>query len=313
MNKTNSVIEQAKKHGGIITTAEALSIGMSSSTIARRVEDGIFARLKRGLLALPGASTRPDALLRAAGRILGAVTSHYSAAALHGMSPLPKEYPPTVTVHHRGTHTFPGLVVRQSTDLRPEHTIVHQGITITSAPRTILDLAAVARPRRLETILDQSLVTGSVHLDDLITFHESISRQGKKGMKGLRRMLLERSERDRIPESVLETRMVSLLTRGGLALPVTQFTAPWLEPIDGRVDFAYVDRRILIEADSRRWHGTFQAFETDRRRDMAAQLAGWIVLRFTWNMITNDPAYVIQTVRETLELRNDIARAAFSR
>ena len=70
VSTTREVIDYAKRHGGVITTREALALGLPQSTLTRRVSDGIFVRIGRGLLALPGTSTRPDVMLRAAGRLL---------------------------------------------------------------------------------------------------------------------------------------------------------------------------------------------------------------------------------------------------
>jgi very-short-patch-repair endonuclease len=44
-----------------------------------------------------------------------------------------------------------------------------------------------------------------------------------------------------------------------------------------------------------------EAFENDRLRDNAAQLAGWRILRFTWEEITNSPERVVSTVARALE------------
>ena len=60
---------------------------------------------------------------------------------------------------------------------------------------------------------------------------------------------------------------------------------------------------IVIEADRRRWHTLFDAFEADRRRDNAAMLAGWVVLRYTWRMISEEPWTIVKEVREALETR----------
>jgi very-short-patch-repair endonuclease len=73
--------------------------------------------------------------------------------------------------------------------------------------------------------------------------------------------------------------------------------------LNGRVDFAYLLAKIVIEADSRRWHLTFDAFEVDKVRDNAAQIAGWIVLRITWRMIRDEPSEVVRTIREALQVR----------
>ena len=309
MSKTRDVIAYAKRHGGIITTGEAMDLGMPSSTITRRVEDGVLARLGRGILALPGTSTRPDALLRAAGRLLGAVVSHQTAARMHGLEPVPKS-PPAVTVLHRNTYSFPGLVVHQSTDLLPEHIVELNGQRVTSPARTINDLTSVLKRRRMEQIVDNALAAGIVDLDELVTLHLALTRQGKKGMKQLGEILRERADGVFVPETVLERKLFGLLVSAGIPKPSRQFHAPWLEPIEGRVDFAYEAEEIVLEADSRRWHGLFDAFEEDRRRDIAAQLAGWIVLRITWKMITEDPGFVVDSVKQALMLRSAASRGS---
>ena len=95
--------------------------------------------------------------------------------------------------------------------------------------------------------------------------------------------------------------MLLVVERSGLPEPIRQFRASWLRPVNGRVDFAYPDHRLLIEGDSRRWHMLAQAFETDRLRDNAAQLAGWRVLRFTWEEIVNTPERVVATIDRALQ------------
>lgn len=301
---TREVIAYAKRHGGVIASKEALHLGMPSSTLARRVEDGIFVRLSKGILALPGTSTRPDVMMRAAGRLLGAIVSHQSAARVHGMEPVPKMEQPTVTVPHRGTYTFPGVTVHQSTDLLSEHILTIKSLRVTNPPRTVLDLAKVLGEKRLARVVDSSLAGGIVEFDALADLYLALTRQGKKGMRRMGQILAERADGKRIPETVLETKLFSLLVEVGIRPPERQFHAPWLEPVGGRVDFAYIDERILIEADSRRWHGLYDAFDIDRRRDIAAQLAGWIVLRITWKMITEEPEFVVDSVRRALQMRS---------
>lgn len=300
---TREVIAYAKRHGGVIATREALNLGIPKTTLRRRVDDGIFVRISRGILALPGTSTRPDALMRAAGRLLGAVVSHQTAAHMHGMEPVPKT-PPTVTVSHRGTYDFPGLVVHQSTDLLSTHSMRSGPHRVTTPERTIVDLAKVMSAPRLDRVADNALAGGIVDFDALVTLYLAVSRQGKTGMRNLGRIIRHRVDDKRIPDTVIEKRLFDLLVEGGLPTPDRQFTAPWLESIDGRVDFAYLEEGIVVEADSRRWHRLFASFEIDRRRDIAAQLAGWIVLRFTWSMITEDPAFVVETVGRALSVRS---------
>lgn len=302
MSKTREVIEFARRNGGIVSTHEAISLGLSKSTLARKIGDGIFVKIGRGMLALPGTATRPDLAMRAAQQAIAAVVSHQSAARLHGFTRIPHG-PPTVTVSHRGTHVFPGVVVHQSTDLLEPHIQWIGALRVTTPARTIVDLAKVLSPRRLERLVDEALASGKVELEDLMTLFSTLTRQGKKGMVALRSILAGRVDDGGFSESQLEVLLLELLGDAGLPIPIRQFRAPWLQRINGRVDLAYPDKRIVIEGDSRRWHALYDAFETDRRRDNAAQLVGWIVLRFTWQMIVHDPTSVVDTVRTALKSR----------
>lgn len=299
MSSTRELIAFAKDRGGIVTTKEALDLGIPRTTLSRRVSDGIFVRLGRGVLALPGTATRPDALMRAAGRTLGAVVSHHSAARVHGIQPVPRS-DPTVTVPHRGTYTFPGLRVHQSTDLRSEHVVVINDMRVTNPQRTLIDMAKITGERHLESLVDNALAAGIADFGALIDLYTALTRPGKKGMKALGRVLAERADGDIVTQTVLETKLFRLLTDAGIRPPTKQFHAPWLEPIHGRIDFAYIEERIVIEADSRRWHLLMEAFEVDRRRDIAAQLEGWMVLRITWRMISDEPHFVVNSVRQAL-------------
>lgn len=301
MSATKEVIEFARKNGGIFSTQEAVALGLAKATLSRRVTDGIFVRIAPGVLALPGTATRPDIEMRAALKTLGAVVSHQSAARIHGLQPI-EDSPPNVTVSHRGTHTFPGVIVHQSTDLLDEHVMEISGMRVTTPPRTVVDLSKVYSARRLERIVENALIAGKVDLDDLVELTNALSRRGKVGIKRMRRVI-ENLTGNAFSESELERLLIELIVNAGLPEPVKQFHAPWLKRLNGRVDLAYPMYKILIEGDSRRWHGTFDAFESDRTRDNAAQIAGWIILRITWRMIQTEPSKVIQTVKAALESR----------
>ena len=278
---------------------EAAALGLTRSMVQTRLEHGIFVRIGRGVLALPGTATRPDALLRAAGRVLGAVVSHESAARIHGLKPVTEEVP-TATVSHRSTHTFGGVRIHQSTDLVEGHVTDHDGLRVTTPERTIVDLAQVLSRKRLERVIDNALASRLVDVVDVALLHESLARKGKPGVAKLRRILSARVGDSVVPLNVLEREVLELISRAGLPEPVKQFHAPWLKQVEGRVDFAYIDQRLVIEADGRRWHALFDAFEVDRRRDNAAQLAGWRILRFTWAMITEEPVETVKTIRQAL-------------
>jgi hypothetical protein len=216
---------------GVITTREALDVGISGSILDRRVAEGVLVRIGRGILVLPGTSSRPDALMRAAGRMLGAVVSHHSAGRVHGFQPIPKT-PPTVTAQSGDTQL--PRPRRAPVDRTPAPTRVGvRALRVTNPPRTVLDLAQVLGDSRLESVIDNALAGGLVDLADLVDLYLALTRSGKKGMRRLGRILAARAGEEKVSETVSETRLCRLLRDAGLPAPTKQFRASWLEPING--------------------------------------------------------------------------------
>ena len=300
-DRTRELIEYARAHGGIVTAREALALGMSSTTLARRLEAGVLVRIKRGLFRLAGTEEEHDSALEAACRHLDAVVSHESAGRLHRFDGL-AWINPTVTVPHRHTKHFEGVHVHQSTDLADDHLVWIRGLRVTNPERTIIDLAATLSEARIDWVLDRALSSGSVGLENLADLFASLARRGKPGTTVMRGLLEKRGQDYVPPDTVLEQRLLSVIESGGLPRPTPQFTPPWLAPTAGRVDLAYPEHKLIIEGDSRKWHLLIESFETDRQRDNQAQLAGWRILRFTWRQIMEEPETIIASVTAALRV-----------
>ncbi len=298
-DRTREVIEYARANGGIITTNQARALGMDRRTLARRVQAGVLDRVTRGVLILPGTTVGFEPDLQAACRKLNGVVSHQSAGQMHRFDGLPWAAP-TITVPHRLTHEFPGVRVHQSTDIDDDQVVTVRGLPVTSPERTVIDLAAVLKESRLDFVFDRALSSGTVDLSALSDLFASLARRGKPGTAAMRRMLEKRSQGYLPPDTVLEQRLLELIRKANLPLPTPQFRPDWLAPKEGRVDFAYPDRRLIVEADSRKWHLLMESFELDRERDNLAQIAGWRVLRFAWRDVVDRPDYVIDTIAAAL-------------
>ena len=297
-----TTIQYARNHGGVVTRSEALAIGVPSTTLKRMVRQGILTRVGNGVYSLPGVDNDHLLTLHAACRKLGAVVSHESAALIHGLDK-PRSVKPSVSVPRRRTYVFEGVMVHQLTDLTDEHIEDVKGLPTTTPERTVVDLAAIISERHLERIVDHGLASGALHAGRLSDVFGTIGRQGKPGTAKMRKILESRKPGYTAPESELERRLLKLFSDYGLPEPIPQFRAPWLSPTRGRVDFAYPDSKLVIEGDSRRWHTMLNSFEIDRLRDNAAQLAGWRILRFTWDEINESPARVADTVNKALKMR----------
>lgn len=289
-------------NGGVITRKEALALGMPTSTLHDWIHEGLLVPAGYGIYVLPGVLDSEGTLLRAAAIALDAVVSHESAARLHGIDGLD----PTrisVSVPVRRSNRFAGVIVHQITDLTPEHATRVFSLPVTTPVRTILDLAAVLPPNLLASCLDQAVRMKLTTYESTADLLEAIARKGKPGVRKLRAVLKPRLGGVFVSESQLESRLFQVITEGGLPLPATQYRPKWLRKVNGRVDLAYRDERVVVEGDSQRWHGTPEAFQLDRTRDNLAQISGWIILRFTWDDITKRPAYVVATIERALSAR----------
>lgn len=293
------LIDYARRHGGVVTRSEAIALGMSERTVKRRIFDGQLVGLANGALVLPGILDSEETSLRAASYSIGAVASHESAARMHGIDRLDaKRW--TASVPIRRSNRFGPLQIHQLTDIEPEDIVVIREIPVTIPSRAAVDLAAVLPARLLADVVDQFAGRRITTYEQIGARLEALARRGKPGVAKLRKIIKARSNVAMAPESTLESMLLDLLITGGLPTPTTQFHAPWLRQQSGRVDLAYVECRLVIEADGRHWHGSPEAFQADRRRDNTAQLAGWTILRFTWEDVTKRESYVLDTVAAAL-------------
>src|SRR5207237_211041 len=148
---------RARSHG-LITTAQAVAIGLSQPAVSRRLAAGQW------IAVLPGVHCAVDAVPTLYQRLLaavlwagnGAVISYRAAGALWGLDVDAGARPEIWTPRH----------------LRHDDVIVHRGVVepqdirmveripVTSVPRTLIDLAGRLDGEELETILEQALHRG---------------------------------------------------------------------------------------------------------------------------------------------------------
>jgi very-short-patch-repair endonuclease len=84
-------------------------------------------------------------------------------------------------------------------------------------------------------------------------------------------------------------------------LPMPRFN-DWILLVEKRfqVDCHWPDLRQIVELDGREGHGTRSAFREDRARDRALRVAGYSVIRLTWNQLDDEPGAVAADLRALL-------------
>jgi hypothetical protein len=286
----------ARRQHGVVAHRQLLRIGLTGRAIYERRRAGRLHDLHRGVYAVGHlALTREGrwmAAVLAGGP--GAVLSHRTAAALWGVHQQ-SAGPIDVTVGDR-RRPRPGLRFHRSALPRDEVT-VRNGISVTTVPRTLLDLASVLARDRLERAVHEADV---LRLADPLSVPQIMARHHRcPGTAALRSAL---GTRPQITRSELEHSFLHLLTRHEIDPPRTNALITVAGDRTFEVDCLWKRRRLIIELDGRAVHDTAQAFERDRERDRLLTLAGWRVARFTWRHVAERPAEVAAHTRALLAL-----------
>jgi very-short-patch-repair endonuclease len=175
------------------------------------------------------------------------------------------------------------------------------GLPVTSASRTLLDLGQVLGTEIVERALESALRMGLTRADDLTAALGTGTP--RRGTGSLRHLLDARPLAAPPTESDAETLFLQLARRAGLPEPVRQFFVPTPEG-RFRVDFAWPDRRIAVEVDGGAAHASPKALARDLRRQNRLLLvlapAGWVLLRFSWPDVAL-PRFAGQTIAKLRE------------
>lgn len=178
-----------------------------------------------------------------------------------------------------------GIVLHRRSIARADFLIV-RGIPCTGAARTIVDCAASLPIEELEQVLMAADASGKLNrrrLDELLA-----ESRGRRGTKQLRRLVADDPADTR---SENERRVLRICRRVGIEEPLVNHPIR----VGGRTfiaDFCWPHLRLIVEADSWRWHGGRLAGESDAERDQLLALAGWQVVRFTRDQIVHSPETV---------------------
>lgn len=168
--------------GGLVTTAQARSMGISAQQLARLSNRGVAERLAHGVYRLSGAAPTRDEGLRVAWLALDpskrvvdrlyapetAVVSHRSAARLYELGDLDSDYHEFTTGERKQSRDSEvklhrGLVPEQ------DRTVV-DGLPVTTVLRTVCDLAATRLDGgHLAGVVRDALTVRQVDADDLAT------------------------------------------------------------------------------------------------------------------------------------------------
>jgi len=165
-----------------------------------------------------------------------------------------------------------------------------RAIRITTPALTALDLCESVGGDGIDTALRARVIS-------LADLHAALALTPDRPGNQLRRELVADSRDE--PWSHPERLFHRILRTGGLVGWATNHLVR-IENHTFYLDVAFPEHLVAVEIDGRAHHSSAAAFERDRWRQNQLILAGWRVLRFTWQMVTGEPEAVLAAVRQAL-------------
>jgi very-short-patch-repair endonuclease/predicted transcriptional regulator of viral defense system len=291
------VDEIAAAQHGLVTRRQLLAAGLTARMIFRRAAHGRLVRVHRGVYRVgPVVSpyAREMAAVLACGE--GTALSGWSASALWQLPPPPpvlgreRDARVCVTAVGRDCGRQAGIQLRRVCVLDASEVTCRHGIPVTTAARTLLDIAADLSRAGLVRELERAV--GHAQRERLVTAAEMealLARHPNRRGTALLRMVTGRD--NAVTESQAEDRMLALIL--GARLPAPRVN---VDVAGHRVDFHWPAQRLVVEVDGFLYHAQRDRFENDRSRDLDLAAVGMNVIRVTWRQLTNEGNAVVAQI-----------------
>ncbi|MBO0835276.1 MAG: DUF559 domain-containing protein [Actinobacteria bacterium] len=293
-------------------TAERLRAdGKSPGQIDTLLRNGTLVAIGRGIY-VPKVVAREFAALPHGEQVLRAAAavahngpacaiSHESAALLHNIDLIGERAPgTTITIWNRGRRGNRHGVHTYSHAMPDSHLTSKFGLPVTTAARTVVDLAMTLEYPAGVVAADSALHQGLTTAPEL--WQVAGQCQTRRGGDRATRVV---DFANPLAESPLESLARVVFDEGGLPPPELQVTITSADKqFIGRVDFLWRKYNVIAEVD-----GAIKYEEDPRRargelwRDKLLRRAGYDVLHFNWHEVTAESDEVTAAVWAELRAR----------
>ena len=288
MNEVEAAVAaQAERQYGLINRTQAATCGMSEYAMTRRVMNGDWITVFPGVYRLPGAPPSKRQTTMAATLWSGGTISHNTAGKLLRLDDVRRDGLHLI-VDPKSGFEHPDLHIHRSSVPDIDKKFVDR-IPCTSATRTVIDLAPYLDEEALEAAFESGRRMGLTTVTLLQRRAAELVGRGRPGSAQVRKLLSV--VESRATESRLEVKLARLLRTSGLPKPVRQYRVG-----EYRLDLAWPWLWIAAECDGFERHGARLAWKRDRARVAAIEHAGWRIVHFTWDDITQRPAQSLDRV-----------------
>jgi hypothetical protein len=286
--------ERASKQHGVFGLDQLVQVGVTRDQLKYLAERGIVTNVAHRTYRFAAVPQTWRGELQTWLFALGpdSAVSHAAAAKLHQLDRFQHDVLEfTVARARRGNEI--GVTVHTS-DVLPDVDLVEtDGLRVTSAARTIVDIAGLHIPTsRVEAAIDSAVRLGLTDVEQLMTRLHALRGKGRRGVVRLEKMLITSGG-----HSILEREFLKIVENWDLPKPETQVVHELDGQFVARVDFLFREHDIVVEVSGGRGHSTAADRAKDARRRNQLQQLGRVVLEFTYEDIIDHAYYVVKTLR----------------
>lgn len=292
-----AIMALAQKQHGVLSRQQLFENSVTRRQLDRRVESNEWERLLPQVYRLAG--TVRSFLQRAWACSLwagaDAYLSHHAAAWLWGfidIEPQRIDLSADFKLHQPAQ-----WVIAHKTNVPKAQRRERRGLPVTSPSRTLVDLASHLSIDQREAVFATAFRSRLADQFELANLLKRLPPSGRKGT-GIVSRYLETSDPSHNDTHELERRAIQVFAKRRFPKPVCQFRVIYENALLGTVDFAWPEHRIIIEADSFKYHSGRKAFCKDLHRYNSLTFAGWTVGRLTWDDVTLKHSPLLDTLAQ---------------
>jgi very-short-patch-repair endonuclease len=282
----------------LVTRGQVIESGGSDDLIKQRIRDGRWVARQAGVYQVDWRDQEWIEALNTAVLAGGprSLVSHRAALVLWRMDGL-SQAPVEITVPY-SNRPIPARVIVHRTRRPMDHDWV-QGLPVTSAERTLLDLASLVPRSLLAKAVESSLRLRLLTIDSV--FDEMALRGGRgvRGSKKLKQVMTERIQ-DTSTDSGAESELIFHIRKEGIIEPELQ--VPLLTPSGRRIrpDFLWSGLGKAVEVDGLDAHSSADALDSDLSRQNELLEMGIELRRFSARQVRRNPNQVVDEIRRFL-------------
>ena len=292
VNSDLRLIDLANVQHHLISRADATACGLTSKQWCNRLDEGVWVPAADGVYRHRATPTTWELRVRAAALSLGrdAALFGQTSAQWWGFDGFARDRIEFVVPRIRRS-LDPSVHLHTTRQWSTADLMTNDGLRITSATRTIIDLAgSLATTDLLEKAIDSAIRLRLTTIPRLTRRMTELA-PGRPGIALLRGILLDSGG-----ESFLERRFLRLIREARLPRPTCQVVYSTSGRVM-RVDFEFQPTDVVVEVSGRFGHTSDSDRQKDARRRNALQQLGKTVLEFTTVDVLSAPDYVLATLQ----------------